>query len=274
MPRFIEDVESDETPGVAAAARGMSEYSQFRLPNGKIMVIGKNSNTDDVVSQPTSPSRPNNRGPPGGLPDQASDRAKEVTDFGEVSRKVGEAEAALAKHKVGEHELRFQDVLEHDELNTRSSQPYEANGMQNKVDSAAYRESTNGLWQEKFLFEVPADYSGPVRVGFELRAENDHSVAHGRVVRGDDMVYQVNSDDAEYVEYEYVTEDIPEGVSEAFKFEMRGVSTAIGDSEGPKVRARGISGSPRFTHEGETYWLNEVVRESLPEDELRERLNI
>lgn len=258
MTRFIEDVESDETPGVAASAVGKSNYSQFRLPNGKLLVIDREKT-----------------GPPAhGLPDQASDRAKEVTDFGEVSRKVCEAEAALAKHRVGEHELRFQDIFDHDELNTCSGEVYKANGMGNKVDSASYRETTQGLWQEKFYFEVSADYFGPIRVGFELRAENDHSVAHGRVVRGDEVVHQVNTDSEEYVEYTYVTEDVPDDETEVFKFEMRAVSTALDSNQNAKVRSRNISGSPQFEHNGEVYWLNEVTREPLPDEDLRERLGI
>lgn len=272
--RAFEDVGQDDEDGgkIPSVAADLDAYQQFTLPNGNLLVIGEGQDLDTKLGRDDTESSGE---PPDGIP-QTPPEWNDAIPFdteSDIAESVKDAEAALAHHVFGDHELTFQDVFEHDELSTRVDEPYSANGMEIQEDDASYRETSSSDWTQKFTVDVPAEYEGRLKFTGEYKVDGD-GYAHLRLLHDGEVVDSVHTDSEDYIEYSFETETVGVDESEVFKFEIRAVDASTDGNSGVTTRVRGLSGEPEFSHEGETYWLSQVSRKAMPEQDFKNRVGL
>lgn len=244
------DVESD-----------LDSYRQWRHPNGNFVVVGVGQDLDSKLPSDLP------RTPP------EWDDASPFDTIDEVAAAVAEAEASHALHEFDTYSLTFSEVYEHEELDVRSDQPYEANGLPIQSDDASYRGTTSETWVTKFTWDVPTEYTGMIRFVHELKAATD-TVAHARVLEDGEEIRKWNTDSTTYVENILEVGDIGDTESHSFKFQIRAASTDPQADSPNEIRAQNIRSIPQFTHGGNSFWLSAVERVPLPTDEFKQEVGL
>lgn len=224
----------------------LNSFQQWTLPDDSTLVITEDETIPETASQ--------------------------LGDAESIVAKAAEAEAAFARFAFGSYELDFSEIYDHAELDVRSDDPIEANGVEIQEDGAEYRQTSSSEWVEKFDVTLPEIYEGRSLVAFEYRGGED-SVAHVQVTINDEEVESLHTESSEYVAESIALPESAPDTSDRLSLQLRATASSP-VAETPSARVRKMRMIPEFDHADESFWLSDIERRPISTDEFAERVGL